>query len=109
MTEARGKTEVGPSLRSRGVGRGLEGALAVSCLLQILLEERHLLQNRSPVASHSLRKEQQRMIEGPGLAVHSLHKDWLLLLRIREMLCSPGEKLLIPADFEVRYLWNVNW
>lgn len=43
MTEARGAIGVGPSLRSRAAGRGLEGALAVSCPLRDFLEQRQLL------------------------------------------------------------------
>ena len=94
MTEARGTTVVGPSWRFPAAGRGLEGALAVSsCPLRDLLEERHLLPNRSPVAFYSLCKE-------PGLALCSLH-DWLLLLRLYEMLRSLCEKILLPSNFEV--------
>ena len=43
MTEARGSAVVCLSLQSRGLGRGLEGALAVSGPLCDLFEEYHLV------------------------------------------------------------------
>ena len=43
MMEAHGTAEVDLSLRSPGVGHGLEEALAVSCPLRDLLAVRHLL------------------------------------------------------------------
>ena len=44
MMEAHGMAEADLSLRSPGVGHGLEEALAVSCPLHDLLAVRHLLQ-----------------------------------------------------------------
>ena len=50
MMEAHGMAEVDLSLRSPGVGYGLEEALAVSCPLRDLLAVLHLLQRRICVA-----------------------------------------------------------
>ena len=61
--EARGAIGVGPKLRSRATARGLEGALAGSCPLRDFLEQRYLLQTRSPVVFLSLCKERELMIE----------------------------------------------
>ena len=63
MMEARGAIGVGQRLRSLATARGLEGALAGSCPLRNFLEQRYLLQTRSPVAFLSLCKERESMIE----------------------------------------------
>lgn len=59
---ARGAIGAGPRLRSRAMARGLEGALAGSCPLGDFLEQRYLLQTRSPVEFLSLCKERELMI-----------------------------------------------
>ena len=69
--EAHGTAEVDPSLRSPGVGRGLEGALAASCPLRDIPEERHLLQNRSSVMFYLICERCISLIGGNGLAICS--------------------------------------
>lgn len=102
--EAHGTAEVDPSLRSRGEGRGLEGALAASCPLRDIPEQRHSLQNRSSVVFYLVCKGCISLIGGNGLAICSLQEDWTLLPRNPGRLRSVGEKYLVPSGFEVQLL-----
>ena len=103
--EARGTAEVDPSLRSRGVGRDLEGALEV-ILPREHLEERHLLPDMSSVMVFLLCKACTSPIERIGWATCSLQEDWLwvLLLRAHGILSSFAENNLMSSGIEVQLL-----
>ena len=76
MMEAHGTAEVDLSLRSPGVGHGLEGALAVSCPLCDLLATCHLLQGRICMAFRHQWKGPLSLTDGSGSIICALEEKW---------------------------------
>ena len=102
--EAHGTAEVDLSLRSPGVGHGLEGALAVPRPLRDLLAEHHLLQRRICVAFRPYWKGLLSSIDGSGSVVCALEENPFCFLISHGILRFSCQRCLMPLGFVVHFL-----
>ena len=105
--EAHGTAEADLSLRSPGVGHGLEGALAVSCPRRDLLAEHHLLQRQICVAFRPQWKGLLSSTDGSGSVMCALEEKWFYFSITHGTLRSFCEKCLMPLGFVVHFLRDV--